>query len=98
MNLLFALNSGYVGPLCVCLKSIMESNPGTHFDIYIAYSSLTKDDFERLGSSVDRGRSVIIPIVIDDSLFECSEYLKRTSKETYYRLLAMDYIPGGVDR
>lgn len=98
MNLLFALNSGYVGPLCVCLKSIMESNPGTHFDIYIAYSSLTKDDFERLGSSVDRGRSVIIPIVIDDSLFEGSEYLKRTSKETYYRLLAMDYIPGGVDR
>lgn len=98
MNLLFALNSGYVGPLCVCLRSIMSSNPGTRFDIYVAYSSLTKEDFERLEACVDRNRCTVIPIVVDNTLFESAEILKRTSKETYYRLLAMDFIPDSVDR
>ncbi len=98
MNLLFALNSGYVGPLCVCLKSIMASNPGTRFDIYIAYSSLTKEDFEKLNASVDPERCGIIPVIVDDTLLDGADFLKRTSKETYYRLFAMDYIPDSEDR
>ncbi len=98
MNILFALNSGYVHPLCICLRTMMKSNPGIAFDFYIAYSSLTDDDFDEMRQNVDETRCNIIPVKVDNAVFDDAEILKRTSKETYYRLLAMDYLPAEVDR
>ena len=98
INLLFALNAGYLMPMCVCIKSIMLSNPDEHFDIYVAHSSLEDADFEKIGESADMTRCNIIPIKVDRSVFEGQTFKKRISIETYYRLLAMDFLPRTLDR
>ena len=98
MNLLVTLDSNYVGPLTVLLKSVMITNPETDFDIYVAHSSLTKEDFEKIKGATDPERTRIHPITVSAESLEKAPVLKRISKETYYRLLMMDYLPETVDR
>ncbi len=98
MNILVALNSNYIGPLGVMLHSMSLSNPNERFDIYVAHSSLTADDFAIIDNSVDLSRFTIHPIHVPDELLRDAPILERTSKETYYRLLATDILPEEVDR
>lgn len=98
MNILVTLNSNYVGPLTVMLKSLMKSNPYGKFDLYVAHSSLTDLDFKAIENSTDRKRVTVHPIMIDSALLEKAPVLKRISKETYYRLLLTDYLPKDVNR
>ena len=37
MNILVTLDSNYVGPLTVLLKSLMITNPNNSFDLYVAH-------------------------------------------------------------
>ena len=48
MNILVTLDSNYVFPLTVLLKSLMITNSESEFDIYVAHSSLTEEDFGKL--------------------------------------------------
>ena len=52
MHILVTLNSGYVNPLCVMLRSLTQSNPRTVFDIYVANTDLTETDFDAIGKAV----------------------------------------------
>lgn len=98
MNILVALNSNYVGPLTVMLSSIMNSNPGEKFAVYVAHSSLTDNNFARIRASVETDRCRIVPVRVPDNLLADAPVLKRISKETYYRLLAMDFLPESVEK
>lgn len=98
MNILVTLNSGYIGPLSVMLKSIMINEPDTEIDLYVAHSSLTKEDFAIIDKVIDKERTTVHPVEVAPSLLEHAPVLKRISKETYYRLLVLDIIPGDVDR
>ncbi|MEG2929990.1 MAG: glycosyltransferase family 8 protein, partial [Oscillospiraceae bacterium] len=53
MNILVTLNSGYIKPLCVMLRSLLYSNPNTFFQIYCINKSLTHEDY----AFVDRALS-----------------------------------------
>lgn len=48
MNILVTLDSNYVFPLTVLLKSLMITNSEGEFDIYVAHSSLTEEDFGKI--------------------------------------------------
>ncbi len=98
INLLVALDSNYVPPLCTMLKSIKKSNVGEQMRLYIAHSSLTEKDFKRIESTVYDYDMEIHPICVDDAYFKNAPNLKRLSKETYYRLFAPLYLPKSVDR
>jgi len=98
MNILVTLNSGYIGPLSVMLKSIMINEPETEIHLYVAHSSLTEKDFDIINKVIDKTRTTVHPISVDPSLLEHAPVLKRISKETYYRLLVLDIIPEDVDR
>lgn len=98
MNILVTLNSNYVKPLMVMLHSVMCSNPDGEFSIYVAHSSLTDEDFSMIESSVDSERCKIVSVPVQDELLANAPTLKRISKETYYRLLAAQYLPEDVDR
>lgn len=98
MNILVTLDSNYVPHLIVMLKSLMFSNPDTDFDIYVAHSSLTQKDFKQMEQNVDPTRTKIHPVTVNNSLFENAPILKRTAKETYFRLLVTEYLPKEVDR
>lgn len=97
MNLLVTLNSKYIYPLCVMLRSLKASNPDTIFDIYVAHSSLTKEDFDEIYKNINNNMH-IHPIIVDDKLFESAPVLSRISKETYYRLLIDSFLPDDIDR
>lgn len=98
MNLLVTLDSNYVRPLCVMLRSLTQSNPRTAFDVYVAYSDLTDADFRTIGNALEGSGSRVIGIRVPDSLFHDAPVLKRISKATYYRLFAPMYLPKEVDR
>lgn len=98
MNILVTLNSSYIGPLCVMLKSLMISNSKESFDIYVVHSSLTDSDFKLIDNHIDPSRVKVHAIRLADDVLADAPILKRTSKETYYRLLLLDYLPDDVDR
>ena len=98
MNILVTLDSNYVNPLTVMLKSLMITNPKNNFDIYVAHSSLTEDDFEKIKTAVDERRVRVHSVTVSPGVLETAPVFKRISKETYYRLIMMDYLPESVDR
>ena len=79
------------------LRSLKASNPDTVFDIYVAHSSLTKEDFDEIYKNINDNMH-IHPIIVDDKLFESAPVLSRISKETYYRLLIDSFLPDDIDR
>jgi lipopolysaccharide biosynthesis glycosyltransferase len=79
------------------LRSLVETNPNTEFDIYLAHSSLTEDDFDVINECIN-DKIKIHPIVVDEKLFDDAPVLSRISKETYYRLLLENFLPESVDR
>ena len=98
MNILVTIDSNYVMPLRVMLFSLMKSNPDRKFDIFVAHSSLTDSDFDKLRSAVDPDRTKIHSVAVPPELLSNAPVLKRITKETYYRLLAIDFLPEDVDR
>lgn len=98
MNIFLTLDSNYVYPLLAMLNSLVINNPDDRFDFYIGYSSLTDEDFDKMEKVLEGHDSEIHRIYISSDRFEGFPKLKRTSIETYYRLLVGDLLPGDVDR
>lgn len=98
MNILVTLNSNYVVPLCTMLRSLVKSNSGELINLYVAHSSLTQMDFERIRLAMQDGNTKLYDIKIGEDLFENAPCKKRISKETYYRMFAPLYLPRSVDR
>ena len=98
MNILVTLDSNYIPPLTVLLKSLMITNPDKKFDLYVAHSSLTQEDFIKIKNAIDPSRTRVHPIEVSPGILADAPVFKRISKETYYRLLMMDFLPETVDR
>lgn len=98
INLLVTLNSGYLNPLRAMLCSITKSNSEESFNLYVAHSSLTDDDFTKIYEAVSGYDFEIFPIKLDNNIFSDAPTEKRITKETYYRIFAPLYLPKNVDR
>lgn len=98
MNIFVALDSNYIHPLCVMFNSLAKTNAGNSFDIYVAYSSLTEDDFENMNKALGNLDARIHRVLVDDNIFAGAPVLDRLSKATYYRLLIGDILPESVDK
>ena len=90
MNILVTLDSNYVMPLTVLLKSLMITNPQNEFDIYVAHSSLTKDDFETAIILADAVSTSIKPLYSFLDYAEHTELNKDGNIATKYQ---KDLIP-----
>lgn len=98
MNILLTLDSNYIYPLCVLLNSISLSNPDGDFDFYVAYSSLTEEDFARMEKALGGVSFRIHRVPVSDEIFSGAPVLDRISKATYYRLLVGDILPESVHK
>lgn len=98
MNILVTLDSNYINPLTVMLKSLADTNKEESITLYVAHSSLTCLDLKKLDRVTANTNICVVPIKIDDRFFADAPRLKRVSKETYYRIFAPLYLPESVDR
>ncbi len=81
MNVLVTLNSNYLNQLVVMLTSLTQSNPGIHFTVYIAHTSMTEGDFKFINRHVDSENCTIVEMRIDDNLFHDAPITKRYPKD-----------------
>lgn len=98
VNILITLDSNYIRPLKVMLKSLFLNNQGERFSIYLMHSSLTEEEIVDLEKYVESHGSRLLVVPIDDGFFANAPVLSRYPKEMYYRLLAFKFLPQDLDR
>ncbi len=98
MNILVTLNSGYIKPLCVMLRSLLSSHAQTTFDIYLINKTLTADDYKYLYEKVDGKNYTLHDIKIDDSMLNKAPVTDRYPFEMYYRIFAAKFLPKNIDK
>ena len=81
------------------MKSFFDSNPSpVEHHIYMLRSSLSKEADSELGKLVSSLGGSYFSIQVDSSVFDGADTKAYISKETYFRLMAADYIPKDIDR
>lgn len=98
MNILVTLNSNYIKPLKVMLKSLFLNNKEENFTIYLMHSSLKDDELDNLRDFIHMHDHQLEIIYIEDSFFEDAPILLHYTKEMYYRLLAFKFLPKEINR
>lgn len=98
MNILVTLDKNYIPPLRVLIRSMVQADPDTHYMLYVAHSSLTQEDIDRISRDVPCERCTICPVQVDADVLGDAPVLRRLSRETYYRLIAASFLPDTVDR
>lgn len=98
MNILVTLNSNYVPPLKVMLKSLFLNNSHALFTIYIMHSSLTEEELRMLQQFVEKDGHKLKVITITEAYFQDAPVIKHYTKEMYYRLLAFKFLPEDVEK
>jgi len=98
MNILVTLNSNYLKPLKIMLKSLFFNNPEEHFDIYLMHSSLTPDELNDLEKYIREHGHQLHIVHISDEYFQNAPVIFHYPKEMYYRLLAFKFLPQHIDR
>ena len=98
MNILVTLNSNYLKPLKVMLKSLFLNNPKESFNVYIMHSSLTNKELQQIKSILDDEGHKLHVVPIKDEYFKDAPVVMHYSKEMYYRLLAFKFLPQEVDK
>ncbi|WIV13795.1 glycosyltransferase family 8 protein [Proteiniborus sp. MB09-C3] len=98
LNVLVTLDSNYIKPLKVMLKSLFLNNQKERFTIYLMHSSLTSNELNDLDDYIKAHGSQLQIVDIDDSYFVNAPTLLHYTKAMYYRLLAFKFLPEELDR
>ena len=98
VNILATLNSNYLKPLKIMLKSLFFNNRKLDFAIYVMHSSLTEDEIRDLRRYVEGKGHQLHSIRIGSDVFHDAPVLPHYTKEMYYRLLAFKFLPEEMER
>jgi lipopolysaccharide biosynthesis glycosyltransferase len=98
MDILVTLNSKYLHPLKVMLKSLFLNNHEEKFTIYLMQSSMEEEELLHLKTFVNRHNGKLEIIYIDDQHFKDAPVLLHYTKEMYYRILAYKFLPKDLER
>ncbi len=98
MNILVTLNSNYIKPLKVMLKSLFLNNQNEKFVIYLMHANLSAAEVEDLAGFIEAHGSRLEVIKVEDSCFAEAPILLHYTKEMYFRLLAYQLLPQDLDR
>lgn len=98
MNILVTLDSNYIKPLRIMLKSLFLNNPGERFNIYLLHTSLKKKELEDLKIFVESHGSKLNVIDVDEDCFSDAPVLFHYTKEMYFRLLSYQLLPNDIDK
>lgn len=98
INLLVTLDQNYIKPLTVMLKSYVAVHTDVITELYIAHSSLEEEHFSLIEKAIDNKNVRIHNIKITEKYFSDTPVLERLPEESFYRLLAFDFLPESIDR
>lgn len=98
MNILVTLDSKYLKPLKVMLKSLFINNPQEQFNIYLIHSSIKKEELIKLEEFIKKDKHNLNIITISDEYFNDAPLIMHYTKEMYYRLLAFKFLPNDIDK
>ncbi len=98
VNILVTVDSNYILPLKVMLKSLFLNNAEDEFTIYLIYSRIKEDELADLNTYIKQHGRQLKAIKIADDYFEDAPTLMHYTKEMYYRLLAFKFLPEELDK
>lgn len=98
MNILVTLNSNYIKPLKIMLKSLFLNNSGQKFQIYLIHTSLENDELEDLDVYIEAHGSELNVVSIGKDCFSDAPVIFHYTKEMYFRLLAYRFLPQNLER
>lgn len=98
VNLLVTIDKNYLMPLCVMLRSYEQTHAGIPTNVYVAHSSLTEEDFTLLKGSISDTEITVHSVKITEKRFDTMPVLERLGAESFYRVLAFDYLPKEIKR
>lgn len=99
MNILVAFNSDYFMAARVLQHSILKHN-SCQITMYVMYIDLTQQEILQFKDDADKsGHAEVVFIKIGEEQFDDAPlHCKWITKETYYRLLAQELMPEGMER
>lgn len=98
MNILVTLNSNYLKPLKVMLKSLFFNNLQEKFVIYLMHSNLKAEELDDLNQYTQKHSHELKVVSVDGNYFNDAPIILHYTKEMYYRLLAFRFLPQELDR
>ena len=101
MNILVSCNDNYGIPLMVMLTSFLSTNPCLDEEkhtVYMLETNLSDAMNKKIATCVRNFSANYVRLHLPGDPFASAKTKPYISKETYYRLLAAEYIPGDVDR
>lgn len=104
MNILVTLDAGYLSPLTIMLRSLVD-NHRCELDVYVMNSSLTKKHLKQVrdnveaycGSQAAQGLR-LIDVKVDQAMLQDAPITDRYPQEMYYRIFAARFLPEHLDR
>lgn len=98
MNILVTLDSHYIKPLHVMLKSLFLNNPNEIFAIYLLHTSLKPAELRELDAFIRFHGSTLIVMRVAADRFADAPLVFHYTREMYFRLLAPWLLPENLDR
>ena len=91
MNLLFAINGGYIPTFLNCMRSVLLHGGASHYEVFILHSDLTPADEERVRAALPEvGLHFVF---VDPAMFDGFPESKRYPRQIYYRIAAPLLLP-----
>ena len=97
MNLLFAIDDGYVQQFMVTLYSIHQNSSNKQFSVYVLQNTELAQN-EAIETFCHKLGLDYHPVVIGEKSFEDAPTTNRYPETIYYRLLAHEYLPQDLDK
>lgn len=97
MNLLFAIDDGYVQQFMVTLYSIHQNSSNQQFSVYVLQKTELAQN-EAIETFCHKLGLDYHPVVIGEKSFEDAPTTNRYPETIYYRLLAHEYLPQDLDK
>ena len=98
MHLLISCNDAYLMPQQVMLRSFFDANPQEAHSVWMLRGPLSGDADAALRRQVEAAGGSYHSIPVDTGIFRGAPTRSYISEETYYRLLAAEYLPATLDR
>ena len=98
LNVFFVLDKNYLIHFTVTLTSLLENNKDLEVTVYIIHDIQECSELQNVITFLHNIYTVtLIPVYVNNSIFDTFQVVHYISKATYYRFLFSDILPKNID-